>query len=81
MADLTRTTPSAPAVERFAAGHECASGLVGLARKVAESEATALGFDPHVIGMTVEFAAADLQPNRIRLMLDSKNIVVGAWPG
>ena len=67
--------------QRFEAGRICAQSLVGMSRAAAESRATALGFEPTVIGVTVEWVAADLQPNRIRLRVDQRDIVVDAWAG
>lgn len=67
--------------ERFAAGRICAPSLIGMPRRLAESHAIALGFEPTVIGMTVDSVTADVQPNRIRLRVDHTDTVVDAWPG
>ena len=67
--------------ERFAAGRICAPSLVGMTRRLAEAHAVARGFEPTVIGMTVERVTADVQPNRIRLRVGRGDTVVDAWPG
>jgi len=73
--------PTKRLTEQFTAGQRCAARLVGLTGTAAQTEATASGFESHVIGVGVDRVAADLRPDRVRLVIDPAGIVTDAWAG